>query len=186
MGTQSKERCDGVDGDLLEDMALALDSEGGWSATCRGKKEGPSRQENSMNKGTGVRKYWSRGNKKKESCRHGSQADHKSAQMLCQGTWALGCSLGAFTLLPTLQLSHSNPPGLLPPSYSCLSWKWTGNRHNSSYQWVWKGKWVWWLSAYGPACPQSTCAVACSHHSFRGKGPLHKEAHGDPTTPTTR
>lgn len=46
IGTQSKGRwiwCDGVDGDLLEKMALALASEEGWSPACRDKKEGPSR-----------------------------------------------------------------------------------------------------------------------------------------------
>lgn len=42
IGTQSKERWvwyDGVGGDLLETMALALDSEGGWSPTRGDKKE---------------------------------------------------------------------------------------------------------------------------------------------------
>lgn len=54
---------DGVDGDPL---SLALDSEGRWSPTCRGKKESPSRQESSTSKVIGMRKCWSRGNIKKE------------------------------------------------------------------------------------------------------------------------
>lgn len=141
-----------------------------WSPVHRGKKEGLSRQKSSTSKGTGVRKSCSRGNMKQED----RNLEMKVLDRSQRCSYAFSRNLGlkmefrGFPIVPHSSAFPLQPLRCLDPTpYSCpppSPHRRLGNRHNSSDSWIGfrGGNGCQWLRPHGPACPQSTCVLACS------------------------